>query len=138
MSKSQFRILVLGVFLLNFVNVALSIIFENPQLREIEAFAKNVVIDHRGFWLLLISIIYISILMVVYSVSMIGLMFYQKWAKKLFALTFIFVIPIYVKDGIQISDVLQRFISDMLAWGHGAILALMYFSPVKDLFQKRS
>lgn len=137
MKKNSFRFLVLGVLLLNFFDLGFSVVFENQNVLKVEDYIKSIESPSSDAIKLLESLAYLIFGLLAYTVSMCGLIFFQSWARILFALVFIIKIPFYVIQGVSVSGPLGSFMYDLISWGHGAILALLFLSPVKELYLKR-
>jgi hypothetical protein len=70
-------------------------------------------------------------------VSWIGLLVFWRPARPLFAVTTLLLLFPTLLGGPHVDDGLSAMLGEMVSIITGAILALVYFSPLKDLYEKR-
>jgi len=68
--------------------------------------------------------------------SMYGFLAFKFWARQIYVLSLIFLLPWYFIGGIYVSSGVGRLLYDLSMVLDGIILALIYFSSVKEYFIK--
>ena len=125
--KNIFKKLVLLDLLLIILVVISTVFFENET---IASFNEHV--DQTTDMLLLVTFIYL----VIWLVSLYFLYKFKKNGKQLYFFTFIFGVILSLLMGASAQSSIS-YIVDGLGWANsGAILALLYFSPIKKEFDK--
>ena len=125
--KNIFKKLVLLDLLLIILVVISTVFFENET---IASFNEHV--DQTTDMLLLVTFIYL----VIWLVSLYFLYKFKKNGKQLYFFTFIFGIILSLLMGAYAQSSIS-YVVDGLSWANsGAILALLYFSPIKKEFDK--
>ena len=113
--------------LLLIILVILTIFFENEMITSFNEHV-NQTIDMFGF----VALIYF----VVWLVSLYFLYKFKKNGKQLYLFTFIFGVILSLLMGASAQSSIS-YIIDGLGWANsGAILSLLYFSPIKKEFDK--
>ena len=113
--------------LLLFILVIITLFFEDETISSFNEYA-NQTTDMFAF----VSLVYLA----VWLVSLYFLYKFKKNGKQLYFFTFIFGIILSLLMGASAQSAIS-YIIDGLGWANsGAILALLYFSPIKKEFNK--
>tara|TARA_B100001063_G_C16684438_1_gene513586 strand:- start:96 stop:479 length:384 start_codon:yes stop_codon:yes gene_type:complete len=113
--------------LLLFILVIITLFFEDETISSFNEYA-NQTTDMFAF----VSLVYLA----VWLVSLYFLYKFKKNGKQLYFFTFIFGIILSLLMGASAQSAIS-YIIDGLSWANsGAILALLYFSPIKKEFNK--
>ncbi len=138
MTKTQFRILVVLSLFFGVLAVVSDLVISNPILYQVTVYAESL----EAEWSDTKTYIGISIgvLLIIYLIyTFIGLLFFWNNARLFYLAGFIVSIPFYFYFlGIVVVSPIGGLLYDSSNILSGMILALIYFSPVKQYFTERS
>ncbi|MBE0378953.1 hypothetical protein PPRY_a1507 [Pseudoalteromonas prydzensis ACAM 620] len=63
-----------------------------------------------------------------------GLLFFKSWARHIYVASFVLALPTYFMGGLIVTSGLEDLLYDLSMLMSGAVVALIYFSPVKEYF----
>ena len=137
MNKNHFRVPIVSSLLFAVLGGIYDLMWPNPVLEKIIDFAAEVEPEIQGTKLILVGII-VLVALVLAVVSFIGLLIFKPWGRPVYVAGFIIVMPLYAFLGTTIYSGVSQLFYDLSMIASGAILALIYFSPVAEFYQKRS
>lgn len=135
MTRTQFRILVVVSFVLSLVGGVVDLIVPDPIVEEVTSYAESLEpewSDARLFALM--GFLLLGIVYVIYT--LLGLLLFWNMARHVYLAGFFFLIPMYLVLGVTVTSGIGQILYDAGSVLSGVILALIYFSPVKDFFTK--
>ncbi|MFO1349126.1 MAG: hypothetical protein U1F12_11175 [Pseudomonadales bacterium] len=109
--------------------------FASPSLMEVYDYAETfdpVLSETQE----LLFLAYLLLALILMLISFFGLFFLKNWARYLYLGLLVFVIPFYFLSGISVSSPVEKIFSDFSTWCNGAVIAIMFFSPFKNEFNK--
>ena len=143
MTKTQFRILVVLSLFFGVLAVVSDLVISNPILYQVTVYAESLEAEWSADTKTYIGIS-IGVLLIIYLIyTFIGLLFFWNNARLFYLAGFIVSIPFYFYFyfyflGIVVVSPIGGLLYDSSNILSGMILALIYFSPVKQYFTERS
>ncbi len=136
MSKNNFRLLIVVSLVLAVVSGLYDFIWPDPITEKVIDYAYELEPETEESDLIYYGVIAIADT-VFAIVSLIGLLLFKSWARHLYLAGFILFMPLYPFMGVTVYGGFNQMFYDISMLMSGAILALMYFSPVANYFQKQ-
>ena len=137
MTIKQFRILVVLSFVLGLLGGFSHLIFNNPVLDQIIEYSNTLTPQWSDTKInILTGVGVVSALYFLYI--FIGLMLFWNSARLLYLAGFIAFIPLYLALGITVISPIEQVLLDASNVLAGMILALIYFSPIKQRFTDKT
>jgi hypothetical protein len=137
MTKRGFKLLIIVkwvLFILIVVALLLTERFLPPELRSYNEGIRNSPATTEGWILLAVGTAFL-LFGIVLSV---GLFQFKKWAKQLLLLSYIIGILLILFSGPSIQTIWTEILSYMASLVDGMILALVYYSPVGEMFETKN
>lgn len=82
------------------------------------------------------SLIIAYLFLAIYSIATLGLLYFKIWAKPLFLTLTIISIGFCFLNGLSVSTPIDNFLMYITTLADGAILAMLYFSDIKNEFNE--
>ena len=137
MTIKQFRILVVLSFVLGILGGFSHLIFANPVLDQIIEYSHSLMPQWSDTKIHILTAV--GVLAGLYFIYIfIGLMLFWNSARLLYLVGFIAFIPLYLALGITVISPIEQILLDASNVLAGMILALIYFSPIKQRFTEKS
>lgn len=135
MKKNTFRILLLLSLLLPFLSVAAALVIPNENLDKISDYISELEAEYNrqllsDLWMAVTA----GVVLAVVAASYVGLFMFKSWARHLFVVAFVLMIPTYFSDGVYVSTGLADLLHDISNLLSGGLIALMYTGPIKQFF----
>jgi len=135
MSKNKFRIIIISSLILAVLSAGFDFLFPNEIIASVNEFIVEIEPDYSD--LEFYTIMGVGSLVVIAVIfSLVGILMFKSWARHLYIASYILVLPIYFTGGLYVSSGFSQAMYDLSMILSGVIIALMYFSPVKDYFVK--
>ncbi len=137
MKKIHFRILVIVSFFLSIFGGFADLIISDPIVNQITEFAES--IEPEWSDAKLFTILGFVILWIIYIIyTFVGLLLFWNIARHIYLAGFIIIIPMYFIVGVTVTSGIEQALYDAGSVLSGVLLALIYFSPVKQFFVGKS
>lgn len=135
MSKIHFRILIIISPVLALLAEIYEYIWPDEILKNILDYAEKVEPSIEGIKLItLVTLLAIGIVLAL--IVLFGLLMFKSWARPLYLAGFILMIPGYLFLGVTIHSGAGQLLLDLSSITSGAIVVLIYYSPVTTFFKK--
>ncbi len=134
MSKNKFRIIVVLSILLACFAEAYDYLFPDPITEQVMDFTYNLEPEHSENSEMFFYVI-IGLAIVLAIASVVGILRFKNWGRHLYLAGFILLIPLYPYMGITVYSGWGQAFYDASMLLSGALLALMYYSPVAAYFE---
>ena len=109
--------------------------FANSELDKVYEYLLEIEVGYSAATTIIFGIIaFISI--VLWLISIIGLLVFKPISKPLYLISFILLVLITPFMGISVASGISQVLYDLSMAISGAMLALIYFSPVEKYFKK--
>ena len=135
MSKLNFRILVILCFTMTLFGAGFDLLFPNAIVDGVNDYIFEAE-QEQDELTLITNLIFGSLTVCAVFVSVCGLIFFKPWARHLYVVSFLLVLPTYFTNGLYVLSGVAQLIYDLSMISSGVILALVYFCPVKNYFVK--
>jgi len=135
MSKVNFRILVVLYLIIALFSGFYDLIVINAVVEDV----NNYIIEVEQEQYESVStaeLIFGALSFILILFSIYGLLAFKFWTRPIYVLSLIFILPWYFIGGIYVSSGVGRLLYDLSIVLNGIILALIYFSSVKEYFIK--
>lgn len=132
-SKSMFRVLVISILIVTFGSIFVDNFINNPVASNVLTYSENVNKIKQPIFFGMMSIISITIMLI----GSVGLLLFKKWGRILYILSWVFYFALYSGTQVFVLTPISSFLSDIGSLGEGFILALAYFSPISEYFNKQ-
>lgn len=137
MSKNKFRLLIISSLIFAILAGIYDYLWIDPVSEQIMDYAYEIEPEIVGTQL--IVILAVGILAIVFAIiSFIGLLLFKSWAKPLYLAGFVLFMPLYPFFGVTVYSGASQIFYDLSLIASGAILALLYFSPVSEFYHKQN
>ena len=136
MNKNNFCLLVIGSLVLAIAAGVCDIFWSDPITEKISNYAYEIDPGMQDENLVYFGAFAVFSLLLA-AASIIGLLMFKNWGRHLYLAGFFLYIPLYPFMGVTVSSGLSQVFYDLSMIASGSILALIYFSPVAQYFQKQ-
>lgn len=137
MSKNKFRFLIISSLILAILAGIYDYFWIDPISEQVADYAYDIEPEIEGTQLIVIVVV--GILAIVFAIiSFIGLLLFKSWAKLLYLAGFVLIIPLDPFMDVTVYSGVSQIFYDLSMIASGAILALLYFSPVSEFYRKQS
>ncbi|GAA3952720.1 hypothetical protein [Allohahella marinimesophila] len=137
-SKQQFRLLIVAEILLGVAATVFTFYWQSPVVEKVQAFADSLEGLLSPDWYVALMGTAI-LLLIVYVVALIGLILFRNWARWLYVIDMVVAFPvIFYIVPVAVEGPLETMLLTMGEMLSGAIIALMFFSPVSKFFQREA
>lgn len=136
-SKQQFRLLIVAEILLG-VAAGFAEYWQSPRLEKVQAYADSLEgLLSPDSYVVLTGII--LLLVVISSVSLYGLLQFKNWARWLYVISLALTFPLTLcLTPVTVEGPFETILYSMGEMLFGAIIALIFFSPVSKFFQREA
>ena len=87
----------------------------------------------------LVVLVVIGVIATIFAVvSFFGLLLFKSWAKPMYLAGFVLFMPLYPFMGVTVYSGISQILYDLSVIASGAILAMLYFSPVSELYRSKN
>ena len=136
MNKSRFHLLLSLSIIFPIMSLMASLVFPNENVALTYSFIEELESANTGYPDIDMVLVPASIILLVGLIATyVGLFLFKPWARLLFVMGFVLSIPTYFMGGLWVSSGLEQLFYDACLLTCGAIIAVAYFSPVKDFFE---
>lgn len=135
LTKAHMRWLILSSLLFTIVGAAFELIWPSPILEQVADFAYQLEPEVEGIGqTILFATLMVALVLCI--ASFVGLLLFKNWSRLLFLACFVLFLPVYPFIGITVSSGTSQIFYDLSMMTSGAVLALIYCSPVADYYRK--
>ncbi|BDY05195.1 hypothetical protein [Ferrimonas sp. YFM] len=134
MSKAAFRTLVILELLIAIISLVFELFFPNTLVEEVNFQILEVAATGGETGEMLENIV-VSASSLLYLVAFVGLLMFRNWGRILYVASYIIILPSYYINGLWLYSETATLFNDHAFMLGGFIVALIYFSPVKDHFE---
>jgi uncharacterized membrane protein len=118
------------------MSVMASVVFPNENVELTYSFIEELESANTSYPDMDMLLVPVTIvLLVILIATYVGLFLFKRWARVLFVMGFVVSIPTYFMDGLFVSSGLEQLLYDACLLTYGAIIAVVYYSPVKRFFE---
>lgn len=135
MSRNQFRALIIASLLLAIAGGIVEYFWADPIADKAYEYIAEIEPDVEGARLIFLGIMG-AILFILAIISFFGLLFFRAWARHLYVVSFVLFLPLYPLLGVSVYSGVSQVFWELSSMASGAIIALLYFSPVAKYYQK--
>lgn len=82
----------------------------------------------------LISALSLSLGLLIATVSYLGMLWLQNWARYSFILSYLLMLPAYFFSGVYVSSGAGQFVYDLSSMFSGALVVVIFYTPVQYFF----
>ena len=137
MSPNTFRFLVVLSVLLDFASAFLDTLFPGLIPSSIaQAFENEPLAIPLEGWVWHAALVLAVTVVILYIVGAVGLCFFKRWARSFFLYLTVLTFAFYPILGVIVSSTWSGALSDMSSLLSGGILALAYYSPLRERFAR--
>jgi len=137
MSKNNFRVLVISSLALAILAGVYDYLWIDPISGRVMDYAYEIEPEIEGVQLIVFAVVG-TLAITFATISFIGLLLFKSWAKRLYLASFILFMPLYPFLGVNVYSGASQIFYDLSMMASGAILALLYFSPVSKFYLKQN
>lgn len=134
MTKNQFRVLTISSILLACLSGLYDYFWPDALTEQVMNYTYSIEDDYMSENELIFLII-LAVGVVLGIASLIGLLMFKSWGRHLYIAGYILMLPLYPFFGIAVYSGYGQAFYDLSMLLSGAIIALMYYSPVEKYFE---
>ncbi|NRA24823.1 MAG: hypothetical protein HRU08_10200 [Oleispira sp.] len=134
MTKNQFRALTISSILLACLSGFYDYFWPDALIEQVMDYAYDIEPDYMEENELIFFTI-MAVIVVLGIASLIGVLMFKNWGRYLYIAGFILMFPLYPFFGIAVYSGYGQAFYDLSMLLSGAIIALMYYSPVAKYFE---
>jgi len=137
MSKNNFRLLIVASLLLALLSGGYDYLWPDTVSEQIIEYAYEIEPEIVGTKLVVLVVI--GVIATIFAVvSFFGLLLFKSWAKPMYLAGFVLFMPLYPFMGVTVYSGISQILYDLSVIASGAILAMLYFSPVSELYRSKN
>jgi len=137
MSKNKFRLLIVASLMFAILGETYDYIWPDKISEQIIEFAYELEPEIDGAKMVVLSIIGLAAI-IFGVVSFFGLLLFRSWARPMYLAGFIILLPTSLFYGVSINSGVSQVLGDLSLVTSGIILAMLYYSPVSDFYQRKN
>jgi hypothetical protein len=135
MNKNQFRLFLFSSVIFAILALVVSFWFPSQNVDVVNDYIIELEMASPEQYFSDMLLLVIGVLVAVAVVaSYAGLLFFKSWARHLYVASFVLALPTYFMGGLFVTSGIEDLLYDLSMLISGAVVALIYFSPVKEYF----